>query len=334
MYPPQVAPGSLSTPSSMGRKRTVNHDLPPRMARKGERYYYVCNAPRKWIPLGKDLPRAKREWAELEAGTPQGLSVGELVQRYIDRSTLAEGTHRQYKSFHKAIAEAFPIQAAQLTSQHVALWRDLQEQRSRKTYVNGCLCSPTRILPFGRRARMCVPLTVRAWTLVPRDLYLTDDEYLAIRERALEWLQIAMDLAYLTAARRGDVLSLGWEDIQSGHLTMRQRKTGQRMSFRVTMELSSILERARKRRVLGLRVVAGERGRPISHSTLGRAWLLACKAAGVVAQFRDIRSKAATDAKAGGQDYQKLLGHTTLKMSERYIKGRTTVVAEPVRRKL
>jgi integrase len=54
----------------------------------------------------------------------------------------------------------------------------------------------------------------------------------------------------------------------------------------------------------------------------------------VVAQFRDIRAKAATDAKKGGQDYQKLLGHANPAMSERYIKRREAVIAEPVRRKL
>jgi integrase len=67
---------------------------------------------------------------------------------------------------------------------------------------------------------------------------------------------------------------------------------------------------------------------------LGAAWRSACKEAGVVAQFRDIRAKAATDAKKGGQDYQKLLGHANPAMSERYIKRREAVIAEPVRRKL
>ena len=43
---------------------------------------------------------------------------------------------------------------------------------------------------------------------------------------------------------------------------------------------------------------------------------------------------AAKASKEGGQDFQALLGHTTRAMSERYIKGRQTVVAEPVRRKL
>jgi hypothetical protein len=58
-------------------------------------------------------------------------------------------------------------------------------------------------------------------------------------------------------------------------------------------------------------------------------------AAGVLdAQFRDIRVMAARQAEADGLDYQALLGHTTRKMSDRYLKGRRTVVAEPVRKRL
>jgi len=65
------------------------------------------------------------------------------------------------------------------------------------------------------------------------------------------------------------------------------------------------------------------------------AWIAARTAAGIPdAQFRDIRAMAAKASKDGGQDFQALLGHTTRAMSERYIKGRQTVVAEPVRRKL
>jgi integrase len=94
------------------------------------------------------------------------------------------------------------------------------------------------------------------------------------------------------------------------------------------------LARARQRRVVGLFVVANDKGRPVTDDALGYAWRAACEAAGVVPQFRDIRAKAATDAKRGGQNYQALLGHANPAMSERYIKRRETVMAEPVRRKL
>ncbi len=116
---------------------------------------------------------------------------------------------------------------------------------------------------------------------------------------------------------------------------MRQIKTGTRQEFTINEALASVLARARQRPILGLYVVATDKGQPVGRDMMSRAWLAACKAAGVEdAQFRDIRAMAAKQGKADGIDYQALLGHTTKAMSERYIKGRQTVVAEPVRRKL
>lgn len=322
---------SSSGPPCMGRKRTVNHDLPPRMARKGASYYYVCNAPRRWIPLGSDLARAKRLWAEQEAPGPRGATVGDLVQRYIDREDREPNTVTQYRTYQKAIADAFPIPAKQLHSQHVAVWRETQ--RHRKHYANGCISLLLATCKWGHGMGECEPLTVERWKVAGRDRYLTDDEFRAIRGKAVEWLQIAMDIAYLTASRPSDVLALRWSDVGEV-LTLRQKKTGQRMEFRITAEVQSVLDRARGRPVLGLNVIATERGRSITKARLTSAWSAAVGATNFSAQFRDIRSKAATDAKRGGQDFQALLGHTTRKMSERYIKDRTTIVAEPVRKKL
>jgi integrase len=329
-----------ATPKSpappLGRKRTQNFDLPPRMALKGGRFYHVTSGrPRVWTALGTDRGKALRLWAEIEAaGFETGLSVGDLVQRYIDRSDdLTPGTVKQYKSYQVAIAAAFPIPAAQLSAQHVALWRDLPAQRVRKTYVNGCLAVLRAACTLGAEQGLASALAVKGYTLKARDRYLEDSEYIAIREKAPEWLQIAMDLGYATASRPSDLFTLMWSGI-GDTLTLRQTKTGQRLAFAMSGEVASILARAKQRRVVGLYVCATDKGRPISKSMREYAWRQACKAAGVVAQFRDIRAKAATDAKRGGQNYQALLGHANPAMSERYIKRRETVMAEPVRRKL
>jgi integrase len=331
----RTATATLKSPDRpLGRRRTRNLDLPPHMTVKAGRYYYVYSGkPRVWVPLGTDKAKALRLWAEHEAGPQVGLSVGDLVQRYLDREDRPTGTLKQYQSFQRALDKAFPIPAAQLTSQHVALWRDLPQQRSRKTYVNGCLAVLRAACLLGAEQGLSAPLAVKGWTLKARDRYLEDSEYIAIREKAPEWLQIAMDLGYATASRPSDILSLKWSMVGES-LEVRQKKTSQRISFSMTPELHGILHSARKRPLLGLTVIANTRGKPVTKDMLGIAWRAACKAAGVVAQFRDIRAKSATDAKRGGQNYQALLGHANPAMSERYIKRRETVMAEPVRRKL
>lgn len=49
----------------MGRPRLHDRHLPPRMRRKGKRYYYRARDGRE-IPLGSDLVQARVKWAELE----------------------------------------------------------------------------------------------------------------------------------------------------------------------------------------------------------------------------------------------------------------------------
>jgi integrase len=209
----RTATATLKSPAPpLGRKRTQNFDLPPHMTVKAGRYYYVYSGkPRVWVPLGTDKAKALRLWAEHEAGPQTGLSVGDLVQRYIDRSEgLADGSRKQYQSYQRALQEAFPIPANQLTAHHVALWRDLPSQRNRKTYVNGCLAVLRASCLLGSEQGLSSALAVSGWTLKARDRYLEDSEYIAIREKAPEWLRIAMDLAYVTAARLSDVLAVQW----------------------------------------------------------------------------------------------------------------------------
>lgn len=320
---------------SMGRRRTINHDLPPRMARKGANYYYVCNAPRRWIPLGQDLARAKRRWAELDAPLqPATLTVACLVQRYIDREDRPHSTATQYASYLRCIAAAFPIPAAQLTSQHVALWRELPLQRARPAFVNGCLAILLAAYRLGAECGLCQPLTVGKCALRRRERILDHAEFRRIRERACDWLRLAMDLGYLTSLRPCDLRALRWDAI-TDRITVRQQKTGERQEYLLQGDIATVVVEARQRPILGLTVLVSERGRPITRSIWSAAWLAARTAAGVPdAQFRDVRSLAAIDAQAGGLDYQALLGHSSQRMSDRYLRGRKVTTAMPIARKL
>ena len=316
----------------MGRRRTKNLDLPPRMTRKGLRFWHVSSGKQRvWTPLGTDLARAKRKWAELEDAGPPSLSVADLVQRYIDLEQRPHGTVLQYRSYHKRIAEAFPIPAAQLRSSHVAIWRDMQAER--RVYANGVIALLIAAYRHGCEQDLCGLLTVGKWKLEKRGRDLLPAEFLAIREKAPDWLKLMLDLGYLTTLRPSDIRALKWLQVSDEGILAATRKTDKRILYTMTPELASVLQQARQRPVLGLYVAANERGRGISRDMLSRAWLKA--SAGVKdVQFRDIRALGAKMAKLGGQDYQALLGHTTKAMSERYIKGRETIVAEPVRRKL
>ena len=318
----------------LGRRRSVNIDLPMHMQRKGTSYYYVCEG--KWTPLGNDLPRAKRKWAELEDGG-RSQSVGDLVQKYLDwlaGKPRAASTLAQYRSYHKALAEAFPVSARALRTSHVQLWADGEQRRS--TYVYGCVALLTAAWRKGRAWEdVSVEILVDLDTPQGRDVYMEDGQFRAIYEQAKPWMRVAMDLGYLIGPRPSDLRALRWEQVRDGLLYLRDTKTKKRQAKRVTPELAAVLAEARQRPIVGLFVVANDKGRPVSRGAFSDEWLRARRAAGVEGvQFRDIRAKAATDADAADQDAQALLGHTTRGMTEHYIRRRKTVIAEPNKRRI
>ena len=328
-------PASSAPP--LGRKRTANFDLPPRMARKGVALYYVTKGqPRRWIPLGADLARAKRLWARYESFAPS-LTVGELAEQYVDDHEGAGRTIAQYRSYCRSIAAGFPdLPADELTAPMLGLWCD--ENRHRKGVVNGCLAVLKGAYKRGRRLGIVTADPARdvdAYAMAARDRYVTDAEFVRVRAKAPRWLALAMDLARLTGARPVDLRSLRWDAIGADALTLRQQKTGTRQAFAMSPELAAVLETARARPVVGLYVIATDKGRPIGKATLERAWAASCVAAGVRgAQFRDLRGKTATEASEDGQNAQAMLGHASARMTDRYIRGRRTVKAEPLRRKI
>ena len=320
----------------MGRRRTRDFDLPPRLYRRGDSYYYVTHE-RRWIPLGKDLVRAKRLWADYECA-PLANTVTALVVRYLSDHTddLAESTRKSYTRYAKTIDRewgATPLD--QLEAWHLAQWRDRRgtAKVAANTVISLLRVAYDKAVEWG----WCRTNPARGVALnetAVRDRLLSDEEYRAIRMQSPRWLQVAMDIGYATAARPCDIVSLRWDKV-TDVLAVRQKKTKKRQVFVLAPEVEAILREARARPILGLYVVATDKGRPIKQRRLQKAWRSACAAAGVVgAQFRDIRAKSATDAEAEGLDYQALLGHTTRAMSDRYLKAKRTQLVQPLRRKL
>ena len=316
----------------MGRKRSRDFDLPPRLYRRGARYYYVTHD-RRWLSLGTDIDHAKRLWADYEC-IGQVVTVETLLDRYRadclkDR---ADATRKQYKVYSTAICKEFgDWQLDALKPYHLARFRDAAPVQMANGSLSLLKTAYAKAIEWGWCETNPASLVKRLTTAV-RGRYLTDGEFRAIREKAPAWLRTAMDLSYLTALRPSDVVKLQWADVTADSVFVRTQKTKARISFAVTEGLRAVLDDARSKPIVGLYVVATAKGRPISQDRLGEAWRAARGAAGIVgAQFRDLRAKAATDAEAAGMDYQAMLGHATKAMSDRYVKAMRTIKATPLR---
>ena len=120
----------------MGRKRSISFDLPPRMHRRGERFYYVTGTrPRKWIALGADLNEARRKWAELEgeAPDPNDKTFSVIARRYR-REIMPTKAVRTRRDNEKELEQlevvfgAMPIDAIRPTDVHTYPLRQGQKK--------------------------------------------------------------------------------------------------------------------------------------------------------------------------------------------------------------
>lgn len=325
----------------MGRRRTKEHGLPPRMHRKGQTFYYVTSTtPRKWIKLGTDLHRARLRWAELEgeAANPDDKTFAIIARRYereviptkairTQRDNLAELAKLLDVFGHMPIDSIRPID--------VRTYLDLRGQAAkvranREKALLSHIFNKAREWGYTDVPNPCAG--VKGHRETGRDRYVEDAEFAAVRDKAHYTLRDAMDLALLTGQRPADVLKLTRADVRDDTLHVTQNKTGKKLAIEITGELAAVVQRilARPGTVKSAWLIQDEKGRPLTYAMLRNRFDEARKAAGVSFQFRDLRAKAATDLEDLGHA-QRLLGHRQRDMTEHYTRERKGQRVKPLR---
>lgn len=339
----------------MGRRRTVNHDLPPHMARKGDAFYYIQNGkPRRWTPLGADWPKALAKWAELEGEpAPEAVRTFSYVAGRYRKEVMpgkAVRTQRDNEAELANLEAVFgPCAIDKITPVDVATYRGSRYSKKKlkegerpklaKVRANREIALLSDIFNFAREVGVTAApnpcMGVERNPELGRTRYVDDDEFDAIYAKADVILRDALDLLLLTGQRPADVLKMKRNEIKDGCLWVRQGKTRKPLRIADEADLSAALQRmlTRERKATGATLVQDENGQPLTYWMLEDRWSKARAAAGLGdVQMRDIRGKTATDledlAKA-----QALLGHSTRNMTERYVKQRAGERVAPLRRK-
>jgi integrase len=318
----------------MGRRRTKDLGLPPRVYRRGASFYYVDLSGR-WHALGRDETVMRHRWAEMHC-VEEVMTIDKMIHTYMAEcmGERSENTKRCYRSYANTIYTEWGAHHPDgLTPPILARWRDAEPSKVRANgvlsllrvaYAKGiewghCTTNPAKAVAFNATGE--------------RQRYLSDAEVQRIREHLPEWGKTWLDLSYLMGTRVGEALRLKWSEVGDS-ITKASQKTKVLQTFRVDGELKAVVDGARKRRILGLYVVADEKGRRIGIQKLQAAWREACAAAKVAdAQARDIRAKSGTDAANAGLDYQALLGHRDPRTSEIYLRNKRAVLAPQMTRK-
>ena len=342
--------------SSMGRKPTVNLTLPPRMrarARGHKVHYYFDTGgkPRKEIPLGSDYTLAVKKWTELQIDQPQpetNLTFRCVSERYIkevlpgkaprtQKDNLAElGFLYQFFDNPPALLDNIrPIHVRQYMD-----WRGTAKIRAnREKALFSHIWNMARDWGYTDLPNPCAG--IKGYSEKGRkDIYIEDNAFAAVHKTASQPLRDAMDLAYLTGQRPTDVLNMTESDLRDGLLHLTQGKTKTKLRISIEGELKILIDRilARKsgHKVRSLYMIVDDNGQRFTYSMLRLHFDNAREAAGVDKgkfQFRDLRAKAATDKTESSdiRQAQKQLGHSTVTMTEHYVRGRRGEKVSPTK---
>ncbi|WP_090207153.1 tyrosine-type recombinase/integrase [Pseudomonas asplenii] len=341
----------------MRPKKPQNRDLPPRMLRRIRKrkkgpdyicYFYSAkgtDGKQVKIPLGTDLDIAKIEWAKLDRkAVPKVMKLlGSIFDRY-DRDiipTKKASTQRENRLSLKQLRAAFADAPPEAITPHVcAQYRDA---RTAKVRANRELALLSHIYNIGREWGVITcdnPVTgVRKNKETPREFYATEEIWSAVYKKGASELRDAMDLAYLSAQRPADVLSMRETDATLDYLQVSQGKTAKKLRIKLTNanganELGTLVERLlRQRKERGARnpyLIVTEDGRNVTKAMLRLRFDEARRLAAATAiealnhklaadiksfQFRDIRPKAASEIEDLAVA-SKLLGHSDKRITE------------------
>lgn len=344
-------------------------------------YYYLDrgiqpDGKRPMIPLGKDYVEALRKYSDLvKVVQAPAVTVPELLTKW----QLATLNARPPKTQHGILSAIPPLlrffgdppaPLPDVRPMHIAQylsWRpsDSAEQarlRGRKQVGTGAASANREIAWLSAawnwaRAQGVTDLPnpcegVRKNKESGRDIYVEDDEMKRIYDEADVPLREAIDLAYLTGQRPGDLRRISERDISKNSLSIAQSKTGAKLRISLSAELNGLIDRikARKSAIKGVRslsLLCDDSGHALTQNQMRSRFDKAREAAASRAetngelevsaklrtiQFRDLRAKTGTDVTEESGDIrkaQKLLGHTTAGMTEHYTRKRRGELVAP-----
>ncbi len=299
------------------------------MHEKHGRYYYVHR--NRWRPLSKDYFRALAEVAAIEAPSDEW---AELVQQVYDRyearnksGNLADNTISQYRGIRARIEYGFAeFRPEQVKASDITRFLDMYEKTP--NMANRMLTVIKAI--FERAVRQGLAPANPAYGIKrfeesKRTRYMTDAEFIAIWSHANATTRLVMDMCYLTAQRISDVLAIEHSHITVDCIQFRQQKTDKPLEIEMSPELEQLIKDAKGLHKIMCKYLFHPRGKQTKYgyAAIRDAFDRAKAAAGVAGvTLHDIRAKSITDAKAAGIDPQKLAGHASPAMTERYIRMR------------
>ncbi|MGB3254278.1 tyrosine-type recombinase/integrase, partial [Buttiauxella gaviniae] len=280
-------------------------------------------------------------------------TLHEWLERYeviLKRRDLAANTYKVRAGHIKTIRERMGhMVLAQINTRHIAEFLEPWIVEGKKTMagtLRSVLSDLFREAIVEGRVSMNPVDPTRAPKVEVARQRLALEQFQAIRataERQPAWFSLAMDLALITGQRREDIANMKFSDIYDDRLHVIQVKTGAMIAIPLSLSLNSaglklgtVIDRCRLVSRCDYLVSSGIRKNSpegsIHPDGLTKGFVKARKNAGIELNdnpptFHEIRSLAGRlYEKAFGKEFtQKLLGHKSEKMTEKYLDVREKV---------
>jgi integrase len=151
--------------------------------------------------------------------------------------------------------------------------------------------------------------------------FLTEAEIKGLLDACLPHLRPVVECAVLSGMRRGEILSLKWDQVRNGFIYLEKTKTNEARQIPISDALEAVFRDIRRREGLRFEQVFTYQGQPIADN-IKHSFNSAVKKAGIVDfHFHDLRHTFASQVLLHGgtlKDVQELLGHKSLAMTLRY----------------
>lgn len=297
----------------MGRRRKHRRDLPAYVYHRSGAYFFVDRAG-KWHRLGKEFHEAMIKYAEINSQDRPLFTLASIMdcfQREIVPTTATE-TQRQYLRALGLLRAVFGHMQADDVEP-----KDVYGYMSNRPRVaaNREKAVLSAVFSFSIRKGLAKDNPCR---LVhrneeqPRDRYVTDVEFTAVRKLVPESVRCTMDLALLTGLREGDVLRLKRTDLSDDGILVKPSKRGKPLLFEWTPELHAAVERAKAlpSEIASMFLIHNLQGQPYTTDGFRAIWgrymnkAIEDKLIAERFTFHDLRAKSGSDHESGAQ-----LGH-------------------------
>lgn len=347
----------------MSPKLTSKHaKMPPRMVKrqwsnkKGSHYAYYYEHPRdetgKRIlePLGTDFSIAKRKWGEIEAIQLEehtGDTLGAVYEKYMkwaENTQLSQLSPRTIKDRKYYWKQLEPVFATTEMNAFKSSWcLKYFENRSSQISAKKELKFLSIIFNWATARDLCnvanpvTPISRQLRVSENRDILITADEFTAVQDKAVPFIQDLMDLMFMAGTRPDEAIYIKFSDIKADELVYEIKKTSKRSKRRqikrvkIGKDLRKLIDRRRKLlqsqniMLIDPPLLFDEKGNRLTLGGSVRNWWKKARDAAQLSrryQLKDIRPYAATERfkKEGMEATRRLLGHSTESQTRTYIR--------------